>query len=147
HQAGVVDITWLSNQAVASADDTNMLWLWNSPTGQVVRSHTVKRPYRWSAGKTLVYRRGDKEFTFWDPNGGSTRSLTLKDHPGAVGGWDLSPDSKLLAVGGADAVSCWDAASGKLLGRSSGFWGGPGLDITAALDFSPDGTMLIARWR
>jgi WD40 repeat protein len=145
HQAGVLDVTWLSDRTVASADSNNSLWLWDAATGKPLQPpHTLKRPYRWSADrKTLAYRSGDKEFTFWDPKSGKARPLMLKDHPGVVASWDLAPDGKTLATGGHRAVCCWDAVSGKLLGNRLKLWGaGVTTDLVV---FSPDGKMLLAR--
>src|SRR5262249_1942012 len=99
----------------------------------------------WSAdAKVLVYR-GSKEFIFWNSLTGQTRSLLLKDGAGLLGSaWDLSPDGRWLVVGMGEKGSCWDTASGNLVGRP-GLWPkGPG--SMSSLEFSPDGQLLLSRF-
>ncbi len=52
----------------------------------------------------------------------------------------LSPDDKLLAVGGLSTpIEIWDSESGKLEQKLDGHWGPP-----CCLDWSPDGNLLLA---
>jgi WD40 repeat protein len=99
--------------------------------------------------KTIAVGRGASVALYSADKGDLIRTLTdanLKDDAGKpieqsqldlVQSLLFSPDGKTLYVGGYQEVTLWDATSGKLLSKFTGF-----ADRVAALDLSPDGKLL-----
>lgn len=65
-------------------------------------------------GRTLAYATARKGVLLWDVAAGKL-AKTLSGSVGLPVGVAWSPDSRMLAVGGTDAVRMWDTGSGKLL--------------------------------
>jgi WD40 repeat protein len=145
HQAGVIGLLWSSDTRLTSADNTGTLWYWDAATGKPLHSHKVKRPVSWSADrKVMVYKSGDREVTFWEPETNRIQPLPLKDHRPPIVSLALSPDGKLLATGAQGGIGCWDPVSGKRLSAwSSAPLGHPGITV-GHMTFSPDGRFLLA---
>jgi WD40 repeat protein len=65
-------------------------------------------------GRTLAYATARKGVLLWDVATGKL-AKTLSGSVGLPVGVAWSPDGRMLAVGGTDAVQMWDTGSGKLL--------------------------------
>ena len=102
-------------------------------TGKVVRK-IGNGPIRVCAfspdGKTVAVEEG-----LWEAASGRARGRVL----GRISALAFSPDGRLLAAGGNDAVRLWDLASDRQVGRLDGT---PGR--VECLAFSPDGKWLAA---
>ncbi len=104
-------------------------------------------------GRTVATTRPDGSIELWDVISGKSR-IRLDGHEGHVNALAFSPDSKILASGGADpqgrfaagteqkqdkTIKLWDVATGRNLATLVGHRKG-----TNHLVFAPDGKTLVA---
>lgn len=90
-----------------------------------------------AAGTTLVSSSRDGEVRSWDPGAGTLRT-TIKVPAGLSVAAAVSPDGRMIAIGGPAGLSFWDAATGQRLDRQPS-----GEDqAVSALAFRPDGALL-----
>ncbi len=144
-------------QSVASSPDGRLVAsaggsyvrVWETATGKLVRHLEATEGYVWAVafspdGKSLVTSespRGDDALVhIWDlATGELERSIRLSNSYG-VFALAFSPDSHLIATGGADAIiRYWDVDTGIPVSTSIGH----GKTVTS-LAFSPDGTQLVS---
>jgi WD40 repeat protein len=106
-------------QTLASASGDNTVKLWNTTTGQLIKTlnHAevvfcvVYRP----DGQTIATVSNDRTVKLWNPLTGECLK-TLQGHTDRVCCVAYSRDGRLLASGGTDqTVKVWDTESGQLL--------------------------------
>src|SRR5262249_55129068 len=98
-----------------SAGDGRVIHLWDVDTGKEVRRCVGLTGVPWNIalspnGKTLA--TADETIRFWDPTTG--KEIRQMKCNGVVHSIAFSPNSKILASGGADkVVRLWDVATGQ----------------------------------
>ncbi|WP_414583447.1 NACHT and WD repeat domain-containing protein, partial [Scytonema sp. PCC 10023] len=126
--------------ATASADNT--VKLWNTATGQEIKTLTGHTNWVWGVsfspdGKMLATTSDDNTVKLWNTATGQ-EIKTLTGHTNWVWGVSFSPDGKMLATASYDnTVKLWNTATGQVIktlsGHTASVWG---------VSFSPDGKML-----
>ena len=127
---------------LASASYDNTVKLWNTATGQVIKTLTGHTNYVWGVsfspdGKMLASASYDNTVKLWNTATGQVIK-TLIGHTSAVHGVSFSPDGKMLAsASGDNTVKLWNTTTGQeiktLIGHTNYVW---------SVSFSPDGKML-----
>jgi WD40 repeat protein len=127
---------------LASASQDGTVKVWESQTGQLVR--TLQGHSDWVSGvafspdgKRLASASGDGTVKLWDVHTGQ-EERTLKGHTKWVSGVAFSPDGRRLASASEDrTVRVWDAHTGQELStlRRLHYW-------VSSVAFSPDGRRL-----
>ena len=161
------DVYALTHDKVAIAEDSGILELWNSETGEKVSTLTGPAEKIQAGGfigpdsnrvislafspdgTHLATGRLDRSVRLWDTSGNSEpiqlqkQSLSedlLRSHQELVGGPDVllfSPDGKILACGADQHVKLWDTITGELITTFTAHIG-----FIEYLAFSTDGSML-----
>ncbi|WP_017317618.1 nSTAND1 domain-containing NTPase [Mastigocladopsis repens] len=127
---------------LASASDDHTVKLWDTSTGQEIKTLTGHTNWIWGVsfspdGKMLASASKDKTVKLWDTST-DTEIKTLSGHTKEVHRISFSPNGKMLASASADyTVKLWETCTGTeiktLTGHTSEVWG---------VSFSPDGKML-----
>jgi WD40 repeat protein/tRNA A-37 threonylcarbamoyl transferase component Bud32 len=113
-----------SEDLLASAGDGDVIRLWNTRTGQVVRTLEGHTNYVLALafspdGRLLASGSYDRTVRVWDVKTGD--STVLAGHAGSTSAISFSPDGAQLASGGSDrTVRVWDLAARKEFLRLEG---------------------------
>jgi WD40 repeat protein len=146
HAQTVTDVSFgsansLDGKMLASGSADNTVKLWNTQTGEVIKTFTghTGRIYGVSFdgnSKMLASGSADNTVKLWDTQTGEVK--TLNGHIGQVYGVSFSPNGEIIASGSGDnTVKLWDAKTGREIQTLEGHT----LDVNE-VSFSPDGKML-----
>ncbi|WP_322753832.1 pentapeptide repeat-containing protein [Frankia sp. Cas3] len=126
---------------IASGGDDRTVRLWDTATGQQIRTLTGHTGRVWSVGFSpdgtmIASGSSDHKIRLWDTaTGGEMRTLT--GHTGRVRSVGFSPDGTMIASGSDDGrVRLWDTTGqqiAEMTGHGSPVW---------SVSFSPNDTML-----
>lgn len=138
----VVDVAFSADGgSLLTADAGGNLILWSSQTGEEVRRQRTPHPLTYaalSAGGKLFMAGGDQHVGLWDAASGAEVGQFSAGSSQILSA-GLSPDGRLLALGGIGSVEVREVAD---RGRTRAVGSLPG--SAEALAFSPDGTSILA---
>ena len=154
-QSDVWDVTFSpDNKMLATACADGFARIYTVPEGNLLATTAIKELNIWRVkfspdSKLLATASGDgnsKSVRVWN-SGTGVEKFSLVGHTSRVRGLDFSPDGKLIATGSRDGtIRIWSATDGhelkKFVVEQAALW-----EENDDLDFTPDGSKLIAASR